>query len=105
MDFASCWYGFRALSCVMCMSDNLKASYWLLLPDIFSCPTGLMNKSLMQVKRKGSGLPVSCLLWKKRFTQPGTVLENIWIDLLYKGWYSAEPFCSYPSRIIRYTEI
>jgi len=64
-----------------------------------------MNKSLMQVMRKGFGLPVSCLLWKKSFTQPGTVLENIWIDLLYKGWYSAEHLCSCPSRITRYTEI
>lgn len=89
----------------MCMSDNLKASYRLLLPDTFSYPTGLMNKRLMQVMRKESVLPVSYLLWKKRFTQPGTTPENIWIDLLYKGWYSAEPFYSYPSIIIRYTEI
>lgn len=88
----------------MCMNDNLKASYRLILPDMFSCPTEPMNKRLMQVKRKEYGLPMSCLFWKKRFTQPGTVLENIWIDLKYKGWYGAKPFCSYLSRIVRYTE-
>lgn len=48
----------------------------------------------MLVMKKGSNLPVSCHLWKERFTWPGTMLGNNWIDLLYKEWYSTEFFLS-----------